>query len=106
MDTLSLEEQRAAEAQMNTRTYIKHKYAEEEAARQKKHRSDVITQPEHYNFGIEPAEFMEALGIAEDYYAGKVIKYISRYKQKNGIEDVKKARQYCKMLLDLLETQI
>ena len=48
---------------------------------------------------------MESLGIAEDGYAYNVIKYISRYKMKNGIEDVRKARQYCNMLIDLLESE-
>jgi hypothetical protein len=47
---------------------------------------------------------MESLGIAEDYYAGNIIKYIARYKHKNGIEDVQKAKQYTKMLLELLES--
>lgn len=66
---------------------------------------DAVTRPSHYNIGgIEPAEFMESLGIAEDYYAGNIIKYIARYKHKNGIEDVRKAKQYTKMLLELLES--
>ena len=51
---------------------------------------DKIEKPKHYNIGIEPAEYMESLNIAEDYYAGNIIKYISRYKYKNGTEDVRK----------------
>ena len=47
---------------------------------------------------------MESIGIAEDYYAGNIIKYASRYKRKNGAEDIKKAKQYCKMLIELLES--
>lgn len=66
---------------------------------------DKIEKPKHYNIGIEPAEYMESLNIAEDYYAGNIIKYISRYKYKNGTEDVRKAKQYCKMLIELLESQ-
>lgn len=110
MDTLSVEEQRLAEeeAAMNTRTWIKHQYEKER--RQKKldqfAKTNVISQPAHYTYGIEPAEFLESLGIAEDFYAGNIIKYVARYKQKNGKEDIQKARQYCKMLLDHLETQI
>lgn len=104
MDPLSVEEQRLAEeeAAMNTRTWIKHQYEKER--RQKE--TNVISQPAHYTYGIEPAEFLESLGIAEDFYAGNIIKYVARYKQKNGKEDIQKARQYCKMLLDYLETQI
>lgn len=67
--------------------------------------TDPVSRPAHYNIGgIEPAEFMESIGIAEDYYAGNIIKYASRYKRKNGVEDIKKAKQYCKMLIDLLES--
>lgn len=67
---------------------------------------DKIKQPSHYNpEGIQPAEFYESLGIAEDFYAGNIIKYIARYKKKNGIEDVLKAKQYCQMLIDLLKTE-
>jgi hypothetical protein len=65
-----------------------------------------ITQPEHYTTkGVEPAEFLESLGIAEDFYAGCIIKYVSRYKKKSGVEDVEKAKQYCKMLIDLLQSK-
>lgn len=66
---------------------------------------DKIEKPKHYNIGIEPAEYMESLNIAEDYYAGNIIKYVSRYKYKNGTEDIRKAKQYCKMLIELLESQ-
>ena len=86
-----------------TDVWLSKKFAEERLAREQ---HNPITTPAHYTQGvIEPAEYMESIGIAEDFYAGNVIKYITRYKHKNGIEDVKKAKQYCKMLLDLLETQ-
>ena len=49
---------------------------------------------------------MESLGIAQDYYAGNIIKYASRYKHKNGAEDIRKAKQYCKMLIELLESEV
>jgi len=97
---LTVEEQRAAENALYERTdnWLSRKFREESA--------DAIVRPAHYNIGgIEPAEFMESLGIAEDGYAYNVIKYIARYKKKNGIEDVRKARQYCNMLIDLLESE-
>jgi hypothetical protein len=99
---IPLKEQKAAEKALYERTdaWLTRKFKEEGDKV-----FDKITKPEHYNVGgIEPAEFMESLGIAEDYYAGNIIKYISRYKHKNQIEDVRKAKQYCKMLIDLLET--
>ena len=86
-------------------TWISRKFKEEEEKRKQANmQSDNITRPSHYNVGgIEPAEFMESLGIAEDYYAGNIIKYTSRYRYKNGVEDIRKARQYCSMLIELLE---
>lgn len=106
---LTLDEQRKAENALyegvrgpfeRTDTWLSKKFKEERQPH------DSIVKPAHYNIGgIEPAEFMESLGIAEDGYAYNVIKYISRYKMKNGIEDVRKARQYCNMLIELLESE-
>ena len=65
-----------------------------------------ISKPKHYNIGgIEPVEFMESLNIAEDYYAGNIIKYAARYKNKGRSDDIRKARQYCTMLIQLLESR-
>jgi hypothetical protein len=100
-DNLSLEDQIRAEQAMYQRTdsWLSDRFKEE--------RTDNISRPSHYNIGgIEPAEFMESLGIAQDYYAGNIIKYASRYKHKNGAEDIRKAKQYCKMLIELLESEV
>ena len=47
---------------------------------------------------IQPIEFIMAnqLGFCE----GNVIKYLCRYKRKNGLEDLKKARQYLDVLIE------
>ena len=47
---------------------------------------------------IQPIEFIMAnqLGFCE----GNVIKYLCRYKRKNGLEDLKKARQYLDFLIE------
>lgn len=39
----------------------------------------------------------------EGFLRGNVIKYIARYPDKNGIEDVKKAQHYLAKLLEHLE---
>ena len=54
----------------------------------------------HYSdLAIEPIDFIIAnnLGFCE----GNVIKYISRWKAKNGIEDLKKARWYIDFLIEM-----
>lgn len=63
--------------------------------------------PDHYKTGgIEVIDFMKAkLGNEgfEGYLAGNVIKYISRYNHKNGIEDIKKAQWYLNRLIEMKE---
>ena len=54
----------------------------------------------HYSrLGIEPIQFIETNGLG--YHEGNVIKYVSRWRNKNGIEDLKKAKWYIERLLEL-----
>lgn len=70
--------------------------------------SDTINQPSHYTYGgIECIQAIEAataeLNGIEAVCTGNVIKYMWRWKRKNGIEDLKKANRYIQMLIDKLE---
>lgn len=51
----------------------------------------------HYQKAIQPIEYIEKnkLGFCE----GNVVKYVSRHKEKNGAEDIKKAIQYLEFIL-------
>jgi len=61
--------------------------------------SDKIKQPIHYVMNkIEPIDFIIANKL--NFCEGNVIKYISRWRLKNGIEDLKKARQYIDFLIE------
>ena len=69
-------------------------------------------QPSHYQprdgSGIECCDAQRAmLGVDGycAYLAGMVIKYTWRYEQKNGLEDLKKARQCVEMLIKEIEVQ-
>jgi hypothetical protein len=57
--------------------------------------------PNHYKQGnIEVIDFI--LDQKLTYVEGNVIKYVSRYKFKNGLEDLKKAQWYLnKLMLEL-----
>ena len=58
----------------------------------------------HYSdLAIEPIEFITAnnLGFCE----GNIVKYITRWKAKNGIEDLKKARWYIDFLIESIENE-
>jgi cobalamin biosynthesis Co2+ chelatase CbiK len=57
------------------------------------------TEQDHYTAcAIEPIDFITANGF--DFLEGNVIKYVSRYKHKNGLEDLAKARDYLNRLID------
>ena len=54
----------------------------------------------HYEkMKIQPAEYIHANGL--DFFEGNIIKYVTRHRYKNGAEDIKKAIDYCKMILKL-----
>jgi hypothetical protein len=54
----------------------------------------------HYkDMVIQPVEFIEKNNLG--FCVGNVIKYVCRYKSKNGIEDLKKAKHYLEILIDI-----
>ena len=58
-----------------------------------------MISPQHYEqFKIEPVEFITQNNLS--YLQGKIIKYMLRYKQKNGIEDLEKAKTYLQYLIN------
>lgn len=54
---------------------------------------------DHYQTKIQPAEYIHANKIG--YFEGNVIKYVSRWKKKNGIADLEKAKHYIELLIQL-----
>ena len=59
---------------------------------------DNVNHPKHYTKGkIEPIDFINANNL--DYLEGNIVKYIARYKYKGGVEDLKKAEFYLRMLI-------
>jgi hypothetical protein len=41
-----------------------------------------------------------------NYLEGNIIKYVSRYKNKNGIEDLNKAKWYLEKLIEVKTSEI
>lgn len=67
--------------------------------------NDNVTNPAHYTGGkIECVEAIEeavkGLEGVEAFYTGNAIKYLWRWKKKNGREDLKKAKWYIDKLLE------
>tara|TARA_S200002703_G_scaffold1223_3_gene2074 strand:+ start:1729 stop:1950 length:222 start_codon:yes stop_codon:yes gene_type:complete len=54
---------------------------------------------DHYrDLPIQPIEYIVANDIP--YREANIIKYISRWRSKNGLEDLRKARHYLDMLIE------
>lgn len=70
-----------------------------------------VNHPDHYQnkSGIETIDVMEAfcedLSGVEAVNMSNVIKYISRWKKKNGLEDLKKAEWYLLRLIKNVENE-
>ena len=60
---------------------------------------DPFEHPAHYTngFGIEPLDSIIANEM--DFLEGNVIKYVSRYPHKGGVNDLKKAKVYIERLI-------
>lgn len=63
---------------------------------------DRIDSPDHYTKGtIECIDFINDKEL--NFMEGNIVKYVVRYKHKNGLEDLKKAEVYLKRLINLIE---
>lgn len=51
---------------------------------------------------IQPVEFITKNGLG--FCEGNVVKYVCRHKAKGGVEDLKKARHYLDLLIQMEET--
>ncbi|MBO4703912.1 MAG: DUF3310 domain-containing protein [Bacilli bacterium] len=72
---------------------------------------DMVNHPPHYQSksGLEVIDvidaFTEDLTGMDAVCTGNAIKYILRWKQKNGVEDIKKAIWYLNKLVSKLEKE-
>lgn len=72
-------------------------------------KDDMVVHPPHYQSetGIEVIDVIEAftfdLSGIEAFDSANVIKYICRWKHKNGVQDLKKAAWYIDHLINHIE---
>ncbi len=69
---------------------------------------DIINEPNHYKgkHGIETIDVIRNFGnddMIAGFYWGNAIKYMTRYRNKNGLEDLKKARKNLDWLIEHME---
>lgn len=71
--------------------------------------NDMVNHPSHYTQGgIECIDAIKAATVGktgiEAVCVANVVKYLWRYEEKNGLEDVKKARWYLERLIKEMES--
>lgn len=64
---------------------------------------DKINHPPHYNKGIETTDYICSWDM--NFCEGNVVKYVTRYKYKDGLDDLRKAMWYLEKLIKEKETQ-
>lgn len=69
--------------------------------------SDMVQHPKHYNQGgIECIDAIKAATVGKTgiqaFCVGNAIKYLFRYEEKNGLQDVEKAKWYIERLIQEL----
>lgn len=61
---------------------------------------DIQIGGSHYrNKGIQPIELIVALNL--NFIEGNIVKYITRYKEKNGVQDLMKCIHYSQLAIEL-----
>jgi len=67
-------------------------------------KADRVNEPLHYTQGgIQPLDYI--ISNKMDFLEGNVIKYVTRHKFKNGLEDLKKAKVYLEKLIESYEKE-
>ena len=62
--------------------------------------NDVQIAGDHYKSkAVQPWDYIVANNLG--YLEGNIVKYVSRWKDKGGIEDLKKARHYLDKLIEV-----
>jgi len=66
---------------------------------------DPVNHPKHYtNKGIEVIDYIDdTVPDSYSFYMGNVLKYVSRHMNKNGKQDLLKARFYLERMIDEAE---
>ena len=70
--------------------------------------NDMVNHPNHYAGQIEVIDYIRDKLTPEgftEYCCGNVLKYISRWRKKDGIQDLKKAKVYLEWMIDAAEKE-
>jgi hypothetical protein len=62
-------------------------------------KKEKVKHPSYYNRGLEMWDYAHSHNL--NFFEGNIVKYITRWKDKNGVEDLHKAKQYLDKLIEL-----
>lgn len=68
--------------------------------------ADGTTRKLHYGSGRQPWDDICDLGWGPIFAAGNALKYVRRYTQKNGLDDLEKGRWYYARLVEMCATEM
>lgn len=61
--------------------------------------ASTAVNPTHYNsYAIQPIQYIQANKLS--YEQGNVVKYITRFRMKGGLEDLLKAKRYIDLIIE------
>lgn len=89
---------------MRHEEYMSYRERLEQAGKEAYGNVDMVNSPPHYNqTGIECVDAIQAATDEgfEYYLQGNILKYLWRYRYKNGSEDLLKARWYLDKLIEV-----
>lgn len=92
-------------------TAISSSYQELLLCKEKTMQNDLVNHPAHYKTknGLETIDVIEAftdgMNGLEATHTGNVLKYMCRWKKKNGLTDLKKAQWYLNRLIEWVEKE-
>jgi hypothetical protein len=76
-----------------------------ETTKEEEQNMDAISKPIHYNYStVQPIDAIEAWKL--NFRLSNVIKYVARHRQKNGLEDLKKALWYLQREIDKYDPNV
>ena len=69
----------------------------------KNNADDKQVSGDHYKSESQHWNLLPALGYGHEYYTGQAVKYLSRWRKKNGVRDVLKAQHFIEKLIELVD---
>lgn len=67
--------------------------------------NDKQVSGDHYKTSYQHWDMIVAMGYGPEYYIGQITKYITRWRKKNGLRDLRKGQHFLEKLIELAEVK-